>query len=71
MDRYGLGGPHDAMASRAVRSIRVGWEHLLLGGILTLASAAPSAAHGYSTGAFVPSKQNECVGVPASQWGNG
>lgn len=44
--------------------IRAGWEHLVLAGVLTLVTAAPSAAQGYSTTLFVPSKQNECVGVP-------
>ena len=44
--------------------IRAGSKHLVLAGALTLATAAPSAAQAYRTASFVPSKQNEWVGVP-------
>jgi len=46
------------------RPIRAGLEYVVLAGVLTLATAAPSAAQGYRTTSFVPSKQNDCVGVP-------
>lgn len=40
------------------------WGRLVLGAALTLATAGPTAAQGYSTETFVPADQNECAGVP-------
>jgi hypothetical protein len=54
------------MRQRAARSspTPTAWRHLLLGGLLTLATATPGAAQVYRTTAFLPSIHNECVGAP-------